>query len=143
MKHATPGCFTALHDCRCVLQASQHKFRHWYVAGYRAVILCRSNGLVDQKEARLKARNEQRERQREQREKRRAAEARARRYPMDDELLRDELIEEAVEQGARPMLGAGAFGDRAKRDPRAKQAWFQSDRGRHMSRATRGSLSAV
>ena len=49
----------------------------------------------------LQARNEQRERQREQREKRRAAEARARRYPMDDELLRDELIEEAIEQGAR------------------------------------------
>ena len=60
----------------------------------------RSNGLVDEKAARLKARNEQRERQREQREKRRAAEARARRYPMDDELLRDELIEEALENGA-------------------------------------------
>jgi len=64
---------------------------------------------VDQKAARLKARNEQRERQREQREKRRAAEARARRYPMDDELLRDELIEEAVEQGARWAQHQGAL----------------------------------
>lgn len=66
--------------------------------------LCRF-GDVEIKGKRSKpSSNKARERQRDSRERRRAEESRVRRYPVEDELLQEQLVQEAQAKGAAPSL---------------------------------------